>query len=72
MGNSSLFDGRGKYFGREDYWYSNPVWNGRNVHNTYHIHACIDVGKSQENLKGNLNTHLQQAVIVFIEYEYQA
>ena len=55
MGNSSLFDGGGKHFGREDYWYSNPVGDGRNVHNTYHIHACIDVEKSQEILEGDLN-----------------
>lgn len=55
MGDSSLLDGRGKYFGREDYWYSNPVGDGRNVRNTYHVHACVDVGKSREILKGNLN-----------------
>jgi len=55
MGNSSLLNGRGKCFGREDYGYSNPVGDGRNVHNTYHIHACIDVEKSQGILEGNLN-----------------
>ena len=48
MGDSSLLDGRGKYFGREDYWYSNPVGDGRNVHNNYHIHAYIDVTEIQE------------------------
>ena len=57
MGNSSLFDGRRKHFGREDYWYSNPVGDGGNVHNTYHIHAYIDFGKSREILEGNLNSN---------------
>ena len=55
MGDSSLLDGRRKRFGREDYWYSNPVGDCRNVRNTYHIHACVDVEKSREILKGNLN-----------------
>ena len=48
MGNSSLFDGRGKHFGRENYGYSNSVGDGRNVHNTHYIHACIAVEESQE------------------------
>jgi len=53
MDNSSLFDGRREHSGRGDYWYSNFVGDSRNVHNTFHIHACIDVGESQE---GNLNS----------------
>ena len=48
MGNRSLFNGRRKHSGREDYWYSNPIGDGRNVHNNYHIHACIDVTEIQE------------------------
>lgn len=41
MGNSSLLNGGMKRFGGEDYWYSNPVGYGGNVHNTHHIHACM-------------------------------
>ena len=55
MGNSSLSDDRRKHFGREDYWHSNPAGAGGNVHNTYHIHACVDIGEIQEILEGNLN-----------------
>jgi len=51
MGDSSLLDGRRKRFGREDYWYSNPVGDCRNVRNTYHIHACVDVGKAEKSSK---------------------
>jgi len=51
MGNSSLFDGRRNYFGRENYWHSNPVRDTRNVHDNYVEHN-VDFGENQEgNLK---------------------
>ena len=58
MGNSSLFDGRRKYFGREDYWYSYIVGDYGSVHNTHHIPVCNAVAESQEILEGNLNNYI--------------
>ena len=45
----------GSIFGSEDYWCSNPVEYGGNVHNIHHIHACVDVGKSREILEEDLS-----------------
>ena len=45
----------GSIFGSEDYWCSNPVGYGGNVHNTRHIRECVDVGKSREILEEDLS-----------------
>jgi len=50
VGSSGLFDSGGKHFGRANCWYCNLVRVCRNGHNTYHMLARVDVGKSQRSL----------------------
>jgi len=46
MGNSSLFDGRRKYFGRENHWHSNTLGDYGGIYNTHHIPARNAVAES--------------------------
>ena len=50
MDNSSLFDGRRKHFGREDYWHSNTIRDYGVIHYTHHIPALHAITKNQEIL----------------------
>ena len=52
MGDGGLLDGGMRRFGSGDCWCSSPVGCGGNIHDTRHIRACVDVGKSREILGG--------------------
>ena len=55
VGDGGLLDSGMRRFGGEDYWCSSPVGCGGDVHDTRHIHACVDVGKSREVLEEDLS-----------------
>ena len=59
-----LFDGRRTYFGREDYWHSNPCSDNGNVRDK-HIFIIQNVAESQEILEGNLNKVSSTSFMVF-------